>query len=161
VEAERNPQYLKAIARAVEDFRAALTELLALYVPTSEAGLRGLLPPVVPRGDADPEELARLKAKVARASGSATAAIPLTNTYIVVEGRRVDPIAAWLTITQPKPLLEPDDVLAACDSTLGRIDGLILKAEAEAPPTIGAAAMHPLVWSARAGSGTTPTSTTR
>jgi hypothetical protein len=45
VEAERNPQYLKAIARAVEDFRAALTELLALYVPTSEAGLRGLLPP--------------------------------------------------------------------------------------------------------------------
>jgi hypothetical protein len=83
--------------------------------------------------------------------------------FVCCEGQRAlgGRSATATILVASKPLLEPDDVLAACDSTLGRIDGLILKAEAEAPPTIGAAAMHPLVWSARAGSGTTPTSTTR
>jgi hypothetical protein len=38
-------------------------------------------------------------------------------------------------------------VLGACDMILGRLEAMLLKAEAEAPPTIGAAAMHPLVWS--------------
>jgi Protein of unknown function (Hypoth_ymh) len=60
----------------------------------------------------------------------------------------IDPIAAWSTITEPKPLLEPDNVLSACDSILGRLDTKIRRAEAEAPPTIGAASMHPLVWGA-------------
>jgi hypothetical protein len=31
---------------------------------------------------------------------------------------------------------------------IGRLDQLIIKAEAEAPPQIGAAAMHPLIWGA-------------
>jgi hypothetical protein len=73
----------------------------------------------------------------------------LTNTFIGVQGVGVvDPIAAWHTITGPKPVLEPPDILSACDLAIGRLDGLIRKAEAEAPPTIGAASMHPLVWNA-------------
>lgn len=51
-------------------------------------------------------------------------------------------------MTHPKSLLEPDDVFAACDSILGRLDAMILRAESEAPPRIGPAGMHPLVWGA-------------
>lgn len=56
----------------------------------------------------------------------------------------------WQTITRPKPLLEPSDILDSCEQAIGRLNGLILRAEAERPPTIGAEAMHPTVWGAAA-----------
>jgi hypothetical protein len=62
----------------------------------------------------------------------------------------MNPIAAWQTITRPKPLLEAADVLDACDQSLGRLDGLIMHAKAERPPSIGAEAMHPTVCAAAA-----------
>jgi hypothetical protein len=149
VKAEQNPEYLKAIAEAVTEFRDAVTELLELYVPFGQFVGRGIAPPVVPREGADESEIERRKAKVTRAAGRAAAAPSLTHYYIGVAGvGEVDPVAAWMTITQPNPLLEPDDVLGACNAILGRLESLLLKAEAEAPPTIGAAAMHPLVWGA-------------
>jgi hypothetical protein len=43
------PPVLKALAKAVEEFRDALTELLKLYVPFEE-GPRGVVPPVVAAG---------------------------------------------------------------------------------------------------------------
>ena len=45
-------------------------------------------------------------------------------------------------------MLEVSNVLGACDFALGRLDGLVLQAEAELPPTVGAEAMHPTVWGA-------------
>lgn len=147
--AERNVEYLTALALAVTEFRDRLTELLTHYVPFGEFIARGIAPAVVPRDGADRAEIQRLTAQVSRAAGRAAEAVLLTGSSIEVAGLgRIDPIAAWLTITQPKPVLEPDDVLGACESILGRLDTMILKAQAEAPPTIGAAAMHPLIWSA-------------
>jgi hypothetical protein len=149
MDAERNPDYLKTLAEAVQEFRDALTDLLKLYVPFGMHVARGIAPPVVPIKDASEDEIAKRRSRVARASGRATEAVGLTNTYIMVAGAGpIDPIAAWSTITEPKPLLEPDNVLNACDSILGRLDTKIRRAEAEAPPTIGAASMHPLVWGA-------------
>jgi hypothetical protein len=156
VEARKNPEYLRSIGRAVEDFRDALVELLELHVanegPGGLGGLaRGIAPAVFPREGADPEEIARLVAKVSRAAGLAASAVPLTGIAMGVEGAGVvDPITAWQTIMRPKPLLEPVDILGACDQALGRLDGLILQAEAERPPTVGAEAMHPTVWGAAA-----------
>jgi len=149
MDASRNPDYLKALAEDVQDFRDALEGLLELYVPFGLHVARGIAPPVVPRDDASQEEIARRRSRVARAAGRATEAVGLTNTYIMVAGAgSIDPIAAWSTVTEPKPLLEPDHVLSSCDSILGRLDIKIRRAEAEAPPTIGAASMHPLVWGA-------------
>jgi len=149
MDASRNPEYLKSLAEAVQDFRDALEDLLLLYVPFGLHVARGIAPPVVPREDASEEEIAKRRSRVARAAGRATEAAGLTNTYIMVAGTgSIDPIAAWSTVTEPKPLLEPDNVLGACDSILGRLDSKIRRAEAEAPPTIGAASMHPLVWGA-------------
>jgi hypothetical protein len=62
-----------------------------------------------------------------------------------VEGAGViDPITNWQTITRPKPLLEPADILGACDEAQGRLDGLILQAEAERPPTVGGRTLPPV-----------------
>ncbi|MGI5506365.1 TIGR02391 family protein [Lentzea sp. CA-135723] len=156
MEARKNPEYLRSIAAAVLEFRVALVEFLELHVRNEGSGgwggiARGIAPAVFPRDDADPDEIERRRTKVSRLSGLAGAAVPLTNIAIRVQGVGViDPFAAWQTITQPKPVLEAPDVLGACDQALGRLDGLILESEAELPPTVGAAAMHPLVWGAAA-----------
>lgn len=147
MEAEKDPEYLRATADSVEEFRGAFRAFLKLHVDNPIA--RGVAPAVVPRSDADPEEIERLHARVARAAGRASAAVPLTRVYYMVQGRgAIDAIAAWQTVARPKPLLEPPDVLDTVEQVLGRLEAMIRKAEAETPPTIGAAAMHPLVWGA-------------
>ncbi|WP_461033953.1 TIGR02391 family protein [Streptomyces mayteni] len=60
----------------------------------------------------------------------------------------VDPVAAWSSMTNPKPVLEPDDVLEACDQMLGRLEAMERKAAAEAQSVSGVELLHPLVWGA-------------
>ena len=48
----------------------------------------------------------------------------------------------------PKPLLEASNILDAVEQIIGRLEAQIIKVRAEAPPNIGAEAMHPLVWGA-------------
>lgn len=154
VEARKNPDYLKALASAVAEFRDGLDDLLELYVQNGEGGgfggiARGIAPAVLLRDGSDPKEVARRQARVSRAAGRAAAAVPLTQVAVAVQGVGVvDPIANWQTITRPKPLLEAVDVLGACDQALGRLEGLMLQAEAERPPSVGVEAMHPVVWGA-------------
>ncbi|MGY1618868.1 TIGR02391 family protein [Geodermatophilus sp. SYSU D00691] len=149
MEAERDPNYLKALAEAVTDFRDALSDLLELYTEFGTRTARGVAPSVVPREASDPQEIKRRKSRVSRAAGRASEATKLTNAFIHAHGHGlIDPIAAWLNMTQPKPLLEPDDVFTACDSILGRLDAMMLRAQSEAPPRTGPAGMHPLVWGA-------------
>ncbi|RSN60687.1 TIGR02391 family protein [Amycolatopsis sp. WAC 04182] len=149
MEARKSPEYLRSVADAVEQFRAALADFLELHVINEGVGgvALGYAPAVLPRGDADPKEIEKRREKVTRLAGRASAAIPLTGGSISVQGAGViDPIQNWVTITRPKPLLESVDVLSACDYALGRIEDLILRAEAARPPTVGAEAMHPAVW---------------
>jgi hypothetical protein len=153
MEARKNPDYLRSLAQAVTDFRDALVAFLELHVANEGVGglARGIVPAVFPRDDAEPEEIARRQAKVSRLAGLAASAVPLTGISMGVQGAGVvDPITNWQTITRPKPLLEASDVLGACDQALGRLDGLVLQAEAERPPNVGAEAMHPTVWGAAA-----------
>lgn len=148
VNASDNPDYLRAIAQAVVDFRDALHAFLELHVE-NEHMARGLAPAVLRRDGVDLERLRALRARVNRAAGRAAAAPALTGMAVMVQGAgSVDPVAAWETITMPKPLLEANDVLGASEQMLGRLESMIVKAEAEAPPAVGAAAMHPLIWGA-------------
>lgn len=144
----KSPEYLRATLNAVADFQAVLKEFLALHV-FNEWLARGIAPAVFPKDTADPEEISRLSAAVAQAAGRAMDAAPLTRTFFSVQGAgAVDPIAAWQTITRPKPLLEPEDVLGATDQIIGRLEAMLLRAEVEAPPLTGVQAMHPLIWGA-------------
>lgn len=76
------------------------------------------------------------------AAGRAAVAPGITGVAFNVQGAGViDPIAAWHSITEPKPA----HILSACNQMIGRLEALTRKAEAEAPPQIGAVAMHPLI----------------
>jgi uncharacterized protein (TIGR02391 family) len=151
MDASRNPEYLRKIAAAVSEFKDAFKAFMELHTETRDAGFgRGLLPAAVARSGVPPEELQTATDRVARAAGRASAATGLTRMYIGVTGfpEPVDPIAAWRTVTTPKPLLEPGDVLDSAEQILGRLEALTDKAEAELPPTTGVEAMHPTIWGA-------------
>lgn len=148
MEAKKNPRYLLAVSESVMEFGNALERFLGFNV-INDWLARGLAPAVLPRDDADPVEIARAASEVDLASGRASAAASLTNCMVHVQGiGSIDPIAVWYSITKPKPVLEPDDILSACNQMMGRLEQMIRKSEAEEPPPIGAEAMHPLIWGA-------------
>ncbi len=151
MDAERNPDYLRALAQEVNAFKSALQSFLELHDENTGlmAMARGMMPAVMPREGASDEEIERRKSAVSVAAGRIGAVASLAGMYIQVQGAgTIDPFAAWLSITQPKPVLEPANILDACDQAIGRLEGKALKAEAELPPQIGVVSMHPLVWGA-------------
>jgi hypothetical protein len=101
---------------------------------------RGLLPAAVPRDGVSSEELQAASDRVARAAGRASAATGLTQLYIGVTGfpKRVDPIATWKTVTAPKPLLEPGDVLDSAAPVRDRPGAVRPPGMTKAPPMTGA-----------------------
>lgn len=150
-DADRNPTYLRNLAGAVADFRAAFVALLELHTPTYRGPGMGMLPAVMPLSEADPAELAARRARASEAAGRARRAPALTGCVIGVishtgERNVVDPVAAWSTVTQPKPMLEPSNIIDACDQMIGSLGAMADEAEAELPPTVDVAQMHSAVW---------------
>ncbi len=156
MEARRNPAYLRAVRQAVEDFQAAFSSFLELHVVNGGPGevfgglARGIAPAVFVKNGVDPVEVERRRQITSEAAGRAAAASTLTNVFFSVQGTpgKIDPFVNWETVAQPKPLLEPSNILNSCGFAIGRLEGLILEAEAAQPPRIGAEALHPSVWGA-------------
>jgi len=151
MDADRDPEYLRSLADAVGLFKRALESFLELHVENTGpmALARGMMPAVMRRDGVDDKEIERRKSAVALAAGRIAAVPSLVGMYVSVQGAgTIDPFAAWLSITQPKPVLEPANILDACDQAIGRLEGLAIKAEAELPPKIGVVSMHPLIWGA-------------
>lgn len=148
MEAEKNPDYLRQLTENVREFRDAFVSLLELHTPTYTGPGRGIAPPVSPHDGVDMTDLEARRARVSTAAGRARRAPGLTGVKFGVQGVKgtVDPIAAWNTVTQPKPALEPANIIDACDQMIGSLEDLVARAEAEAPPKVGVAAMHPAVW---------------
>lgn len=150
-DADRNPTYLRELAGHVATFRDEFKSLLTLHTDTYRGPGMGVLPAVMPLADSDPAEIDELRARVSEAAGRARRAPHLTGCVIGVvdhTGQRnvVDPIAAWHTVTQPKPMLEPANIIDACNQMIGSLEELADRAEAELPPTVDVTAMHPAVW---------------
>jgi hypothetical protein len=152
VQPAKNPEYLTTLLQAVREFRSAFVAFLKLYDSTQDTGLaRGLVPAVVPKNSSSAPEIARRQKRVALAAGRAAEAPRLTGNLYVVEGRgRVDPIAVWHSVTMPKPILEPAEIIATCDSMIGQLEMMIARAQASTPPTLNLGALHPLIWGAAA-----------
>ncbi|PYY31540.1 TIGR02391 family protein [Curtobacterium sp. MCBD17_030] len=141
------PSYLRELIKAVTEFDEAFRDFLRLHEPNTFA--RGLMPAVFRRDGVDDLAYERLQRQVEVASGRATPAVGLTGTRYEVAGFGVvDPIAAWATILGPKPVLDPENITSACGQMIGRLEVLLLEAEAEAVPAVSAETMHPLVWGA-------------
>lgn len=148
---DRDPNYLRALAGHVEVFRDAFASFLELHTPTYRGPGMGMYPAVSPLSSADPAEIEARRARVSEAAGRARRAPALTGCVIGVvshDGDRnvVDPVAAWHTVTQPKPMLEPSHVIDACNQMIGSLAELADRAEVQLPPTVDVAAMHPAVW---------------
>lgn len=146
-DADRNPTYLRTLAGDVAEFRAAFVSFLELHTPTWTGTGRGMFPAVSPLEDVDQADLNERRARVSTAAGRARRAPALTGVRFGVTGfGEVDPIAAWGTVLQPKPLLEPENIIDACDQMIGSLEDMAAQAEADLPPTVDVAQMHPAVW---------------
>ncbi|MCI4675616.1 TIGR02391 family protein [Candidatus Mycolicibacterium alkanivorans] len=147
-DADRNPTYLRDLAGYVAEFRAAFMSFLELHTPTYRGPGIGMLPAVMPLDGVDEAELETRRARVSTAAGRARRAPSLTGVLFGVRGFNgaVDPVAAWNTVTQPKPLLEPANIIDACDQMIGSLEDMAARAEVELPPTVDVAQMHPAVW---------------
>ncbi len=109
MEAARNPDYLRKLATATQQFREAFDRFMSLHV-FNENLARGIAPAVFAKDNADPAEIERAASEVSQAAGRAGAVTGLTGVLINVSGfGTVDPVAAWHTITRPKPVLELQD----------------------------------------------------
>jgi hypothetical protein len=138
---------LRDLAAKVTDFRNELAALLELCVFTSPFIGAGLLPPVTVREDVSDDDWVAAKGRVSQAAGRVADLPQGARMMVTVAGfGNVDPFTAWITITQPKPLLMPDDVLAACENAIGRLESMAERAEFEAPVHVNTESMHPLVW---------------
>jgi hypothetical protein len=150
VDPKRNPDYLRTVIQAVEEFRDSFLRFMELHVPNTSLA-RGIAPAVFPRNGADKDEIDKARVATDRAAGRASAAPGLTNAYIAVQGLGVvDPLAVWSAITDPKPPLEPQNILSAADTMIGRLEQMVAEAEALAPPKVGVETLHPLIWGAAA-----------
>lgn len=151
MDAAQDPDYLRTTQAAVREFRSKFREFLALHEPTSEFGIgRKLMPAVMRREDVSPEQVTESAEQVAEAAGRARRAAQLTKVLYTVEGhsRPIDPIAVWSSVAQPKPVLEPENVLIACGQIIGSLDEMIETAKIEQPRPAGPAEMHLTVWGA-------------
>lgn len=145
---QRDPEYLRFVADSVMSFADAFADFMALHVENTTM-VRGLAPAALPRQGVTEEQVIAAQAKVDHAAGLAMDAVPLTRTYVGVQGAgKVDPIASWGTITQPKPLLEPTNVRSAVGQIMGKLEAMVRRAEVEASTSAGVESLHPLVWGA-------------
>src|SRR3954452_3261942 len=102
MEARKNPEYLRSVQTAGIHFKDVLQEYLEAHV-FNQFMARGIAPAILPREGATDEQIAHLATSVGRAAGRAAKAPSLTGCYYEVQGLgRVDPIAAWASMAQPK-----------------------------------------------------------
>ena len=120
MKASKNPEYLRSVQAAVEHYKVALQAYLDAHVPTS-SWLAASPPPSSPKRD---RRTSRSRRWPRPSASSRTSGEGSSHTGLLHEVQgvgRVDPIAAWATMAQPKPVLEPRNILDACDQMIGRL----------------------------------------
>ena len=151
--------YLHRLADAVDAFAVAFESWMETQVESDHMTARGLWPTVWTRDDADERIVKSRSLAVAEAAGLAAKAVPVTGAYIVVQGvGRIDPIANWHNMGNPRAMLAPSDIRTMTATMKGRLHGLALEAETGARdglPTFGPFALHEVIWCAAAPLWTT------
>lgn len=147
----QDAQHLRVTLAAVEEFGEAFESLMELLIENEEPMGRGLFPAAFPREDTDGKDLLERTKRVSRAAGRAGNATSLTGGYVQVAGLgEIDPIAAWKSMLDPKPVLEPTNIRDAIQIIAGRLEARIARADASGPIPLGLEGLYPLVWSAAA-----------
>ena len=147
MEAEKNPDYLRQLSERVREFRTEFEFFLrCCEINNAQPFTLGARLAAV-NITVDESQAREITERVNVAAGNLMNVGKVTGVRVHVQDRGdIDPFAEWQTITKPMSVLRPEDILGACDQALGRIEGLLARAEADAPPTVGVAQMHPAVW---------------
>jgi uncharacterized protein (TIGR02391 family) len=159
-----NPRYLRRMAEQVREFERAFSALLELCQFT--AGLRAMagsnlpeevlagyasLPAVTPRSDVSDDEWVAAKGRCSWTAGRIAHVPEITGVRITRPGfgGPVNPFEMWITVTQAHSVVQPDDILAASEHTIGILESMADRADFAAD--ISVEDMHPLVWGAARG----------
>ena len=159
-----NPRYLRRALDQVREFEQAFSALLELCQFT--AGLRAMagvdlpdevlagyasLPAVTPRSNVSDDEWVAVKARCSRTAGRIAHLPDITGVRIARPGfgGPVNPFEMWITVTQPHSSIQPDDVLAASEHTIGVLEAMVDRVDVAGDISIEN--IHPLVWGAARG----------
>src|SRR5665647_1738286 len=113
VDPQTNVEYLDYLTQRLNEFIAYFDKFMTMHDENTGpfAMARGIAPAVLPREDADPEEIAAVTTELNRLAGTLMDLSQVTNVRVGVQGAGViDPFVSWATIVQPKPLLEAPNV---------------------------------------------------
>jgi len=144
-----NLAYLDYLSQRLSEFIAAFDVFMTMHVENTGplALARGIAPAVLQKEGTDPTEVTSLTAELNRLAGTLMDLSQVTDVRMAVQGAGViDPFVNWATIIQPKPLLEASNVRGCCLQAAGRLEGLRVRAEALAAPSLDPVQLHPLVW---------------
>lgn len=106
----------------LQQFSKIFEELTESCTPYSDQWIASHL---VPK-DGNAEKVAAIKSELAYLAGLAEPSVVQTNAYIRTQteaGQSItlSPVASWLTVMQPKPMIHAEDVISACRGAEGRL----------------------------------------
>ncbi len=156
---EYGADYLRRLRDAVEKFESAFDAWMMTQTESSHLESRGLMPTVWSKDGQDEGNVRRLELDVAETAGLAARAVAVTGAYIGVQGLGlIDPISNWSFMSSPKAPIAPRDVRMTASNVKGRLDSMIIDAEARddtSLPSFSPAQLHTVVWTAAAAHWTT------
>lgn len=156
---EYGADYLRRLHDAVEQFENAFEAWMDTQVESDHMSSRGLMPTVWTKDGQDAGAVRRLELDVAETAGLAARAVTVTGSYIAIAGiGTIDPIANWSFMSAPKAPLAPRDIRMTTANIKGRLDAMMLDAEATNDadlPRFAPAQFHSAIWSWAAAHWTT------
>lgn len=135
---EYGTEYLRRLREAVEKFEKAFDAWMVTQVESTHTQARGLMPTVWTKKDQDEAVVRHLELDVAETAGIAARAVAVTGAYLRVQGLGlIDPISNWSFMSEPKAPIAPRDVRMTASNIKGRLDSMIMDAEARDVTSLG------------------------
>lgn len=156
---EYGEDYLRRLRGAIESFEVAFDAWMETQVESNLMSTRGLGPTVWTKVGQDPSTVRKLEMDIAEGAGLAARAVAVTGAYIGVAGLgMIDPISNWSLMSSPKALFDPRDIRMTAANVKGRLDAMIVDAQAGSDhdlPSFAPAQFHPVIWAGAAAHWTT------
>lgn len=146
--------YLQRLLKAIDEYEIRFNDWMSTQVESDHMQSRGMLPTVWRKEGIADTEIQQKEIALAESAGPASTAVNVTGAMIAVQGLgALDPLANWMTMTQPKSIFSPRDIRLVIATVRGRLKALIQDAEAiddNSIPTFSPANLHPIIWQAAA-----------
>ena len=159
-----NPRYLRRMAEQVREFERAFSALLELCqftadlraiagpnLPADVMASYASLPAVIRDSGVSDDDWVAAKVRCSLAAGRVAHIPNVTGVRISPPGfgGPMNPFEMWITVTESNSLVQPDDILATSEHTIGVLESMADRVDVAGDISIED--MHPLVWGAARG----------